>query len=509
MKENHLERREISSLGQRHVWEYIILLLLLVLGFAFRTLPLEAQGLWRDEVDQLRFALAPLSNILQNFVRAGWNGPLYLLILRGWIALTGTSVYAMRYLSTLWSMISLTLLYKLGARRLGHPAAYYALGLAVCSPYFIWYAQEVKMYTWVPMLALLALYALDRASTRPRWYWWVTVLGAVSLGMYSHILFALAIPVACVWCLLHPNRSPHVWRGAGAVLGLLTLPYLPLVNWIFPMLKTALLEGNANTGYPSYNLRQAFKILLDAWSSGVVGWKHQSAALVFGLLAVWGSLSLVHKQRKLGLLASLWIWLSLPPLSVWLISLRRPMFTDRYFIWCMPAFYLLVSQGLAALKRLHPGVPLLCLSALLTLNSGNIYRQITTPIKPEFPKAAAYLERHRGASDCLLFQIPYNHIVLDYYYTPPLLPWNEAPYTNWRKADGSYLKGEAYVDAEMQRLTQGCTSMWLIYSEAKMWDERELVKIWLNTHGQQLDAQHFHQVEVYHYELTEAVPHDD
>jgi hypothetical protein len=492
-----------------------VVLLLLGVGFGVRVIPLEAQGFWRDEVDQLNFAMAPLSAVIANFTRAGWNGPLYPLLLRGWIALTGTSVFALRYLSTLWGILGLAIFYKLGARRLRHDtrqnSPLWALTLATFSPYLIWYAQEVKMYTFVPLLVLLALYALDRACVQPRWYWWATVLISTSLGIYSHLLVALFIPVALLWFIVRPRKSRHAWVGAAIVLALLVLPYLPLLEWIVPELRRLLILKDMNTGYPTYTLKEMMIVLLNAWSSGISGWYHTHAAILFGILFGVGLVRLIAR-RRVPMLLSLSAWLALPLLAIWLISLRRPMFTDRYLIWCAPAFYLALGSGIAFLGDIHlPGIreqrilSVVLLASLLILDIGNIHQQATVPVKPEFHRAAAYLKEHRGPDELLLFQIPYNHIVFDYYYDPPLAPWAEAPFTNWRQPDGSYLKGADYVAAEMHRLIQDKTDVWLIYSEVSLWDDRELVKRWLDTHGQRLDdvhfGVHFHLVSLYHYTL--------
>jgi hypothetical protein len=488
-------------------WRYWGILLLIGLGFGLRVITLEAQGLWRDEVDQLNFALAPLTDVIGNFTRAGWNGPLYPLLLRGWIALTGTSVFALRYLSTLWGVLGLAMLFKLGTRRLGRNTALGALALATFSPYFIWYAQEVKMYTFVPLLVLLALYALDRACTRPRWSWWATVLLSISLGIYSHLLVALLVPVASLWFIVRPRKAARAWIGAAIVLALLIVPYLPLLDWIMPELRRALVLGDLNTGYPTYTFKEMVVVLRNAWSSGILGWSHTRAAVLFSVIFGVGIIALILR-RRVAMLLSIGAWLALPLGAIWLISLRRPMFTDRYLIWCAPAFYLTLGHGIAFLGRIRlpaieksqilPGVLLI---AMLVLDIGNIRLQATVPVKPEFHRAAAYLEDHRQPEALLLFQIPYNHRVFDYYYNPPLAPWAEAPFTNWRQPDGTYLKGDTYVDAEMRRITQDKTNVWLIYSEVSLWDDRELVKQWLDTHGQRLDAAHFHLVDLYHYTL--------
>ena len=86
---------------------------LLMAAFALRAFALTHQSLWRDEVDALRFATAPWREMLNTFTQPGWNGPLYFVLLRGWVALTGQSEFALRYLSLLLGVVAVALAFAL------------------------------------------------------------------------------------------------------------------------------------------------------------------------------------------------------------------------------------------------------------------------------------------------------------------------------------------------------------------------------------------------------------
>ena len=505
MLERHYKPREnsplFSSLYRKWIWR----IWLLGLAFAVRAIGLDAQGMWRDEVDQWRFALQAWPTLLGNFTRVGWNGPLFQVLLRGWMTLAGESVTALRYFSLLWGVVGVALVYALGRRLLGARGAAWSALMAAAAPYLVWYAQEVKMYTWWPMLALVILYAVDRASERRRWAWLIVAVGALGLAIYSHILAPLIVPVGLIWGLTHVRGD---WRTVGGIVALLlviALISMPLLRWQAP-----LLLQQRKTGFPSYTLRQMIEILFSGWSSGM--WANltlpavpiwQRALLVlFGGLALVGLIDLLLRKR-VRVLVQLLAWMSVPLLMLWGISqLYGPLFTDRYLIWCAPAFYFLIGAGCARLQKLAPRwiTPLLLL-IVLGANGRVLVAQATYPIKPEFDEASRYLAEHREPDELLLFQIPYNHHVVDYYLTAPLKPWAEAPFSNWRLPSGEYEVDADYVDKEMSRLTAGHDEVWLIYSEVLLWDERELVKAWLDVHGKMTAAQHYHRVSLYHYRL--------
>jgi hypothetical protein len=242
------------------------------------------------------------------------------------------------------------------------------------------------------------------------------------------------------------------------------------------------------------------RVLLHGWSTGLANWRVEQGLSLFGMGAVAGFLVLLVR-RESRTLAQLLIWLGLPLLALWFVSLRGPIFTDRYLIWSAPAFYLLVGSGLFGLRRWVGPVALVLAVLLLMWQGANLYYQVDDPIKPEFREVAALLARRRLPRELLLFQIPYNHRVVDYYLPTPLAPWAEAPYTNWRDEEGGYLWGEGDVDASLRSLVTPHRTLWLIYSEVAMWDERELVKGWLDERATLLETHSFQGVTLYRYAL--------
>ncbi len=412
--------------------------LLVLVAFVVRAVSLDAQSLWRDEVDALRFATVPWTEMSSSFARPGWNGPLYFLLLRGWIALTGTSEYAMRFFSLAFGVLCVPLVYALGSRLFDRLVGLLAALLVSVSPYLIWYGQEVKMYTLVPALALMAIYAqkvgLRRAVEKKAWRWWVMQVIATSLAIYAHILAALLIPIQMLLTLAWWPRTRRQWVGALVSLGCLTLPYLPLGIWQVPLVLQV-----RETGFHPYTLDEMVKILLNGWSLGILSQGRPWGTMLMGTLAVWGLVSplgrifakvrwQVSDQKRLrspGITSlsrqlitfakmggvrnrsALVCWLVTPLLIVWLISLQQPLFTDRYLTWTAPAFYLLVALGLASIW--HFGgwghwAMLFLASTILVFSGVNLWQQATIPIKSDFRAAAAYIADHHASDEPIPLQ---------------------------------------------------------------------------------------------------------
>jgi hypothetical protein len=518
--------------------------LMALAAFFVRAVSLDVQSLWRDEVDALRFATLPWSEMLSNFTRPGWNGPLYYVLLRGWIACTGTSEYAMRFFSLVLGVLCLPLIYVLGRRLFKPSVGLISALLVTTSPYLVWYSQEVKMYTLVVALALLAIYSLRRALEGGGWPWWLAQIVGTTLAFYSHILAALLIPVQVFLYFTWWPQARKRWRGALVSIACLTLPYLPLVAWQAPLaLKTR------ETGFHPYSLNQMVVTLLSSWSTGMMRWGGPWGPALMGLLAVGGFGAAisdllpfsdpgaeVSPATGIGHPLALVIWLLFPVLCIWLISLRQPLFTDRYLIWSAPAFYLLVAYTLAWFARVQDPsrwVAVLLLGIILILHGFNLQAQAGTPVKSDFRAAAAYVASYgepageverstvegewpfkcylpltvAGQSefdDLIIFQIPHGRYTFDYYFPLEGYPWAEGLYTNFQTPDGGYRMSAREAAERMGQMTKGYDTVWLVATEVSMWDERQLVQEWLDQRARRVAAGHFTHVDVYRYVLPDA-----
>ncbi len=327
--------------------------------------------------------------------------------------------------------------------------------------------------------------------------WWVVQVIATTVLLYTHIWGALLIAIQGLWLLLTwPRWRPHRW---GALIGmaLLTLPYLPLALWQFP---AAL--ARRETGFPYHPLWDMAAVLLNGWSTGITGWGWPWSVLALGGMAALGLVAGWAHRPTRGAALSLALWPTVPLLVIWLISLRQPLFTDRYLIWGAPAFYLLAGKGMTAGWERRGVVRYLTLAVVLfvlVVFAANLHLQAATPIKSDFRAAAAYVEARYRPGDLIIFQIPHVRYTFDYYFGPTDYRWVDGLYTNHRTADGQYRLSEETVGRWMAVVVGDRTTVWLVASEVPMWDERNLVQGWLETAFRREDEGHFARVEVYRY----------
>ena len=210
-------------------------------------------------------------------------------------------------------------------------------------------------------------------------------------------------------------------------------------------------------------------------------------------------------------------WLLLPVALIYLISLRQPVFTERYLIWIGPAAILVVALGLRVVAqnsgRIAPAVIVGFTAYILVFWSYGNWHQKTTPIKYDLRSAVAYIQAHRGDPNALLIlQIP--HQEWSYrYYTGDFGPnpfagsdermgrWIGGPYTNYGQPDD---QARAAVDALLRPVTAPGGDVWLMLSEAEMWDARRLTDEWLNQHAVLAEQVDFPGVQVRKYQMKQA-----
>jgi hypothetical protein len=371
----------------------------------------------------------------------------------------------------------------------------------------------------------LALWLTIDAIQRGAWWRWGLLFAVTSLSFYTHLLAVLVVPVQVLWLWLVPADRRPVQRARiiGTYLLVLFLPYVPLAAWQ----ARAWLSPPSDTGYPFVPLLQILLVLAVGFSRGVLPVKEPVTLLpaMLGLLAgggLWatdrmrasrrsaaharsdvddtiaaGAQSANEPWRTVALLA---IWLLLPPIAIYGISLNRPLFADRYLIWAMPAFLTLVAMGVVALDRSLRPLGGLTLAAFLALCLVGVWSQAYQPYKSDFRSAARFLQEHQRPGDLLVFQIPYNRYTFTYYSSGTFDPgnesyrWVEGPYTNNGMSEDALADLMAHDTAQAQ-------AAWLIASEISLWDKRGLTEGWFATQGNATDRADFTRVSVTRYLL--------
>jgi uncharacterized membrane protein len=466
-------------------------------AYFVRTNNLNAQSLWRDEVDAIRFSDWAPADLISGLFQRGHNGPLFFLLLRLWRNLFGDTEFALRYFSVLTGTLAIPVSFLL-ARQLGFSrrAGLLLALLLATSPYLVWYGQEAKMYAFLLLTVSVAFLAYLKALGGAGPQWWVLFVVTTSLSFYLHILSPLMLLVYLAVALLHYRDLVRHWKAWLISMACLTLPYVPLVLW-----QLSFLIDGTDRGHPFYPLRQEFYLLLQLYTSGLLRFVDLTPIIVAVFLFLSGLF--IHNGRANfeRLTAStrliLASWVLLPPLVVYLVSLRVPIFEDRYLIYISPAFYLVIVLGLLLVRHHSRLLASLCLGLILVINLLGIWQQQRQPIKPDFRAVGEYLSGQSSPPATIMVQMPYLRHTLNYYYSQ-----------NYTFLEGLWTNGgnsEDSIAHEMRQQTAGVADLWLVVSEEDTWDNRHLVRVWLNENADLVDEANLRRVDIYHYRLRPSL----
>ncbi|MDM8528314.1 glycosyltransferase family 39 protein [Anaerolineales bacterium HSG24] len=358
----------------RTTTKYLLPILIIWLAFALRLYRLEAQSIWWDEGHSIFVANHPLTEIA-TLPAMDVHPPLYFALLHGWMALVGNTEFALRYLSVLFSLLTVVLLWQFARKiRPRSPlVANLTTFLAAISPLYIAYAQEVRSYALLTCLALASSFLQWRLLTHPLLkayetfsvlktplFWGYILVTTASLYTHYFTIFVLLFQnlVWLMWLTLKVSKtlrvSEHQQEG---VLWLTS--QLSIVMLFLPQLSIATRQvtdyANPNLLPPSLN-----HFLLHSWQAYTVGlnldlmmaqWSSQVLGLIFALAA--GIFLLHHRWAALYCLG----WLFIPLIAYFLILQSRPSFEPRYLMLITPAIFLILGNGLGGILLDNGNLP--------------------------------------------------------------------------------------------------------------------------------------------------------
>ncbi|AVO56554.1 glycosyltransferase family 39 protein [Pseudomonas chlororaphis] len=211
------------------------LLPILLLAAATRFYDLTAAAIWGDEGSSLLLSRYGLSELWAHAAH-DVHPPLYFMLLRGWIALFGDGIFAIRSFSAWPGIVCVGLGVWLVAQIASRRAAILAGFLLALLPTAVRYSQEVRMYALLGVWLLGATIALVYWVRQPRcqrYLVYYTLL--MSAAFYTHYFTALCVLAHWAYLLLlrlqatPPSRAigqPGWWL-ANAAIVMLFAPWLP------------------------------------------------------------------------------------------------------------------------------------------------------------------------------------------------------------------------------------------------------------------------------------------
>jgi hypothetical protein len=435
------------------------------------------------------------------------------------------------------SLLMIPMIYRLGSALCGAKVGGWAALLGAINPFLTWHAQDVRMYSMLACLGLgsvllfsLALEQGSKSGEKSLWGGYVMLtIGVFYVHYFS--LFILAIENLTFLCLyLFPggggrketSDSPAVLdaagRGAcpelaeGAVEGrqrhllgrwcvtqaAIAVLYMPWLLYVGQFMLGHTKDWIEPVGLFSF-LRRFFVV----YSLGTTIPEDRAILLVWAFVIPFllGCYGLVRLPRERAL--TLGTYLFLPTAGIWLISLFRPIFDERYLIIVAPAYCIFLALGLDTLfqqwcpepfdyardkprRRACPEfaegmtkiVGGLLLALMLASSGYSLFNYFYVPAytkSPDWRALVAALRQQSAPGDLVIHNYP--DPALQYYLQDDLplvvLPASSPldPVTTAEALD--------HLAAEHQRL-------WLVPQPSALWDAEGFVEGWLDRHCDQV-----------------------
>ena len=397
---------------------FAVPLSLVLLAYLLRTVTLDLQSFWVDEVYAVWFIDRPLEEALHLIITPDNNGPLYFLFLWGWYRLTGPSDFAVRYLSMLFSVLTVATLWQLSKTWFGRRAAGEAALLIALSPFAIWFGQEAKMYALHMFLVTLATLLLTYALRRNRWHTWLAYVLAINLLGYSHFFGAFTIAAHGIIVLGVTWRDWRRLRSYLLTMFLTTLAYIPVLRFAWRILPHFQPRDSWRHFTP---LHQMLKDMLTAYTFRVAPSAHGGLWLGLMVFAVlWGILAAWRYSWRKGLALS--GMLCLPALIFYPVSFKIPAFDVKYLSASFPFLMLTLALAIETLHRRGKAPALLALCGLSLLCGWAQIRDLTQPDiqRTDWRYVATYLKTHGQPDDVIVVFADYMDRVLAHYYDGPI-----------------------------------------------------------------------------------------
>ncbi len=377
-----------------------MLAVILVLAAGLRWFRIDAQSLWYDEGISAQQLTRSFPDIVRSVALNDSHPPGYYWTLKAWSEIFGQSELALRSLSAVWGVVIVALTFLVGRRLFGSRTAAPAAVLIAASPLAVYYSQEVRMYTQVTALGLLAVFAYTRRDN-----WLYALAGALTLyAQYLGLAFLVAVNLhGAIYWRARTRPQWLGWLGANAAIAVAFLPWLPT---FFDQ------QSHALTTSP----RTALGLLtatLTAYGGGI----SQGEVVLWGgavLVALAFAGALIRGEREAVALAAL-LWL-MPLGLVIALGLQSGLFEARYLLLGVPGLLLLATRGLVKLVHWPALLPAAVGLALIPAAFG-LYAQYFDPslARDNYRDLVGAIAAEAQPGDAVLLVAPNQTDIFDYY----------------------------------------------------------------------------------------------
>lgn len=405
--------------------------MLTVVGLGLRVAA--GRSLWLDEATTWAQARLPFSAMIANLQVTDVHPPLHYAAVWSVFRLFGDDEVLLRLPSIVAGTLLVPVLYAAGKyiydRRTGLIAAVFGS----VSPFVIWYSQEARMYAFMMLFGILAIWAqvrVFRTGKTRDWLFFAVASAALLWTQYFAVLQVMVQLLFFVPEIMRRRQAGEEYRGlvGGAVaVGML------LVVLVAPLAPFAMDQYVANqqrfapSGVPAQVGTQVSQVpgpsVYAAFANVIWGlWGYHSDVTMIALSALWPlgmlfGLTLLGRgrSRETTLLGASAL---VPPLILFFLAFReRFLFEARYFATAIPIALVLMAHFVKRLAPRRAAAAVVTGIVALSLVIGFADQQVNreNPRLYDFEGAVREIRGSYQPGDVVIFTPHYLENVISYY----------------------------------------------------------------------------------------------
>ena len=208
-------------------------LFIIILGIAIylRMINIVSEQLWLDEGGTIDYVNSSWAYMFKT-VTEEKNPILYYTILKLWICLFGDSVFSCRLLSVIFSVLTVPILYLLGKEIKDERLGLIIIFLYAISPFSIWYANEVRMYSLLQLLFTITFYFAVKLLKEPvntKFYIYFSITAVCMI--YTHYIGVIYLVFLSICIFLFNRKAEFFYKNASISIFIIIVSYIPWIPY--------------------------------------------------------------------------------------------------------------------------------------------------------------------------------------------------------------------------------------------------------------------------------------
>jgi uncharacterized membrane protein len=402
------------------------ILLILFLTIALVTIVelynLTAISLWHDESFSALLIKYNFNEMIAR-IKMDVHPPFYYILLRGWNFLFGNSLFSLRLFSVLFSILATISIYIFVKQAFkNRDLALFSSLLFVLSYFQIQYAMEARMYSLGTFLVIISSYFLLKAIETKKWEWWLFYAIATSLGIYTHYFVAFWIfaqGLYLVYAIYQDAKfSIAAWlKNKNFQLGLssyilVAFSYIP---WIGTFIKQ---NAQVQQDYwiPPINTWSIPNTFAKMTGGEIVDPTKSWYVLIFLMAMIFLAIILFLKKNQAREKWLIIFSLIIPFLLAVALSIKRPIYVDRYFIFGFPFYWILIAGAILLINNKWAKNFLIIIAILgVSITFPIRWNKIDIGKKPGMTGASAYLNKEFEPNEKIFAGSSFVYFTFKYY----------------------------------------------------------------------------------------------